>query len=76
MEMYFVSWYLHNKNNGGWAFKVEGRYPDRGAALKAYHTLLSSYIGGTTYDLVTVMLTDAYGNKLESEYWEMPAEEE
>ena len=69
MEQYFVSWYLHNKTNDGWAFKVVNRYDSLDAAKKQYHTELSTYISGPTYDLVCVMLTDAYGNVIMKEWW-------
>lgn len=69
MEQYFVSWYLHNKENDGWAYKVVNRYDELSSAKKAYHTELANYIDSSAYDNVAVMLTDAYGNKIMSEYW-------
>lgn len=73
MNKYFVSYYLHNKENDGWAYKVVNKYDDLGAAKKAYHSELANYIGGTAYDSVAVLLTDAYGNKIMGEYWNAPA---
>ncbi len=73
---YFVSYFLHNKENDGWAYKVVASYNDLSAAKKAYHTELSTYINSTTYDNVAVSLTDSYGNKIMSEYWQAPAETE
>lgn len=69
MNVYFVTWFLHNKINGGWAYKVLNKYTSIDAALKAYYSELSQYIGGETYDCVTVMLTDYAGNILQKENW-------
>lgn len=74
-EMYFVSWYLHNKENDGWAYKVENKYATIDAAKKAYHTLLGNYVGSSTYDQVAVILTDALGNTIQTECWIAPQEE-
>lgn len=73
-EMYFVIWTLHNGTNDGWAYKVENKYAKLSDALKKYHELLASYIGGTTYDLVNVLIKDGYGNVIESEFWEASQE--
>lgn len=70
--MYFVSWYLHNKDNDGWAYKVENKYADLDSAKKAYHTLLGNYVGSAVYDSVAVMLTDSLGNRIQSEFWIAP----
>ena len=69
MVVYFVSYFLHNKVNDGWAYKVVNKYNDLGLAKKAYHGELNNYIGGETYDSVAVTLTDSFGNVLMSEYW-------
>ena len=61
--MYFVSWYLHNKENDGWAYKVENKYADLDAAKKSYYGLLANYVGSSVYDSVAVMLTDSLGNQ-------------
>lgn len=74
-EMYFVSWYLHNKENDGWAYKVENKYATIDAAKKAYHTLLGNYVGSATYDQVAVILTDSLGNTIQSECWIAPKPE-
>ena len=67
--VYFVSWYLHNKNSGGWAYKVENKYTTKDAAEKAYYTLLGNYIGGDTYDNVTVIFTDSEGTIWAIKHW-------
>lgn len=71
---YFVSYFLHNKVNGGWAYKVVGAYDDYSLARKAYHDELSNYIGGDTFDRVAVTLDDSYGNQKMTEYWEAPVQ--
>lgn len=73
--MYFVSWYLHNAKNDGWAYKVENKYATMDLAKKAYYGLLSNYVGSDTYDSVAVMLTDSLGNRIMSEFWVAPAPE-
>ena len=73
--IYFVSWYLHNKDNDGWAYKVENKYTTFDAAKKAYHTLLGNYVGSSVYDSVAVILTDSHGNRIMSEFWEAPQPE-
>lgn len=34
MNTYFVTFTLHNKVNGGWAFKIVNRYDDLNVAKK------------------------------------------
>lgn len=67
---YFVNYYLHNSKNDGWAYKVIAKYDSLDTAKKMYHSELSSYIGGDTYDNVVVMLTDSYGNVIMREWWQ------
>lgn len=67
--VYFVSWYLHNGTNDGWAYKVENKYADKSSAEKAFYTLLGNYIGGDTYDIVTALLNDSKGNIWINKYW-------
>lgn len=62
MEVYFVNYYLHNKDNNGWAYQVVNKFTDLSAAKIEYHSQLASKIGVAQYDLVTVTLTDSYGN--------------
>lgn len=68
-KKFFVSWYLHNKDNDGWAYKVVNKYDTLDAAKKQYHAELSSYIDSDVYDSVAVMLTDSYSNVIMNEYW-------
>ena len=67
--VYFVSWYLHNKDNDGWAYKIENKYTTLDAAKKQYHSQLSNYIDSEVYDSVAVLLTDSMGNKIMGETW-------
>lgn len=67
--VYFVNYYLHNKDNDGWAYKVVGKYKDPDVAEKAYYGELENYVGGDVYDSVVVSLTDSLDNKLMSRYW-------
>lgn len=62
MEVYFVNYYLHNKDNDGWAYQVVNKFTDLNTAKIEYHSQLANKIGVAQYDLVTVTLTDAYGN--------------
>ena len=70
--MYFVDYKLHNAENNGWAFKTTKNTTDLSEAKKDYHSQLSQYIGSTAYDFVQVTLSDMYGNKIMSEYWQKP----
>ena len=75
MEMrYFVDYKLHNAENDGWAYKTTKNTTDIAEAKKDYHSQLSQYIGSTAYDFVQVTLSDMYGNKIMSEYWQKPVE--
>ena len=65
--VYFVNYYLHNKDNDGWAYKVVNKYNDLTSAKKAYHTELADKIGVANYDSVTVVLEDSMGNQLMKE---------
>ncbi len=71
---YFVSYFIHNKENDGWAYKVEKKCDDIASAKQAYHAQLANFINSTVYDNVAVTLTDSYGNKIMSEYWQAPEE--
>ena len=71
MEMrYFVDYKLHNADNDGWAYKTTKNTTDLAEAKKDYHSQLSQYIGSTDFDFVQVTLSDMYGNKVLSEYWQ------
>lgn len=75
MEMrYFVDYKLHNAENDGWAYKTTKSTTDINEAKKDYHAQLTGYIGSTVFDFVQVTLSDMYGNKIMSEYWQKPVE--
>lgn len=66
--MYLVTIFRHNKISGGNYYKTELATNDLREAKKKYHTLLAENTVGETFDFVMVMVTDSYGNKIESEY--------
>ena len=73
MEMrYFVDYKLHNAKSDDWAYKTTKSTTDLAEAKKDYHSQLAQYIGSTDFDFVQVTLTDMYGNKIKSEYWQKP----
>ena len=71
---YFVDYKLHNTTSDNWAFKTTKNTTDLAEAKKDYHLQLSQYIGSTVFDFVQVTLSDMYGNKIMSEYWQKPVE--
>lgn len=72
--IYLVSWCIHNKSENAWNATIVDQYTDISAAKKAYHGQLSMYIDDPSFDSVSVMLTDSYGNKIMSEWWAPEAE--
>lgn len=71
--MYFVTYYRHNASTDAWAYKVELGTKSIDEAKKKYHALMGEYIGGDTFDFVCVSITDQFGNKITSEYWQKEA---
>ena len=71
---YFVDYKLHNTTSDNWAFKTTKNTTNLAEAKKDYHLQLSQYIGSTVFDFVQVTLSDMYGNKILSEYWQKPVE--
>ena len=67
--VYFVNYYLHNKTNYGWAYKVVNKYTNPDTAEKAYYAELENYVGSDTYDIAIVSLTDSFDNKIMSRRW-------
>lgn len=63
MEAYFITWYIHNGTNDGWAYKVENKYTDKDTAINAFYGVCNQYTKAP-YDCVTVTLTDALGNSV------------
>lgn len=76
MERYFVDFKVHNGVNDGWAYKTELNTDDYDKALVKFFDVCKTYIGGTTFDLACVTLTDAFGNVLKLEHWQREAKKE
>lgn len=68
--MYFVTYFRRNGSTKAWAYKVELGTKSIDEAKKKFHALMGEYIGGDTFDFVTVSLTDMFGNVIQSENWE------
>lgn len=68
--MYFVTYYRHNASTGAWAYKTELGTTSIDEAKKKFHALMGDYIGGATFDFVTVVLEDMYGNRIMCETWQ------
>ena len=68
--MYFVDYKRHNATSNAWAYKTELGTTSIDEAKKKYHALLGDFVGGDTFDFVQVTLSDMYGNKIMSEFWQ------
>lgn len=73
---FFVDFKVHNKENDGWAYKTELNTDDKAKAVKKFHEVCTQYINTAQFDHVLVVLSDAYGNALETEVWDEEKEEE
>lgn len=69
MERYFVDFKVHNAENDGWAYKTELNTDDFDKAIVKFHEVCKTYVGGNTFDHVLVILSNAQGISLKSEYW-------
>jgi len=67
--MYFVLWFIHNKDNDEWNGSIVDQFSSLDAAKKEYHKQLGMYIDDPQFDSVAVMLMDSYGNKMFNDYW-------
>ena len=67
--MFFVSWYIHNKNENAWNAVIVDQYSDLSAAKKAYHEQLAMYISDPQFDSVAVLLTNSMGGLEMHEHW-------
>lgn len=74
--LFLVTYVRHNKETGGVAYKTELATPDLAEARKKYHALLGEYTKNPTFDFVSVIITDSYGNRIEGEYWQETSVEE
>ena len=68
--MYLVTYFRHNKTTGGNAYKTELATESLDEAKKKYHALLGEYIDNTTFDFISVIITDSFGNRIMGEYWD------
>ena len=68
--MYLVTYFRHNKTTGGNAYKTELATESLDEAKKKYHALLGEYIDNPTFDFVSVIITDSFGNRIMGEYWQ------
>jgi len=74
-KLFLVAYTRHNASTDAWAYKVDFASEDLSLAKKKYFALLGEYVGGETFDHVSVILYDSNGNKLDSETWQKPIEE-
>ena len=72
--VYFVNYYLHNKDNDGWAFKVVGKYNTETAAEAAYCDELGSKIDNPVYDVGVVSVTDSLNHNIVARSWDRSVE--
>ena len=62
--VYFVSYYLHNKDNDGWAYQIKNKYSTLDAAKEAFHNEAGAHVNQPVYDVTTVVLEDCFGNQI------------
>ena len=62
--VYFVTYYLHNKDNDGWAYKVVNKYTTLEAAKEAFYNEAGEHVNQAVYDVTTVILEDCFGNQI------------
>jgi len=67
--VYFVSWYIHNKENNEWNGTIVDKYETLDAAKKEYHKQLGMYIDDEQFDSVAVMITNSMGGVNAVDYW-------
>lgn len=72
--MYIVSYCRHIINGDEWDYKMVGRYDNLTQAKKTFHSKMASDMGSETFDLVTVVIYDSYGNMITSESWQKTIE--
>lgn len=68
MELYLVIYVRHNKSTGGMAYKVDFASPSLSEAKKKYHAICGEYFDSVDFDFVSVVLIDAFGNKIAGDY--------
>lgn len=76
MNRFFVDYKLHNKENDGWAYKTTLSTDNYDRALKEFHHQCDTYIDSSQpFDHVLIVLSDAMGNVVKKEIWDMPVSE-
>ena len=68
--MYLVTYFRHNKTTGANAYKTELSTESLDEAKKKYHSLLGDCIDNPTFDFISVIITDSFGNRIIGEYWQ------
>lgn len=68
--IYTVSYVRHNKVDDTYAYKTDFASENIDEAIKKYYALLGEFTGGDTFDAVTLVLADSFGNRMKKESWE------
>lgn len=68
MELYLVTYVRHNAETGGVAYKVDSAFESLTEAKKKYHAICGNDFNSSTFDFVSVFITDAFGNKIDADY--------
>lgn len=68
--IYTVSYVRHNKKEDTYAYKTDFASENIDEAIKKYYALLGEFTGGDTFDAVTLILADSFGNRIKVETWE------
>lgn len=71
---YYVFRVLHNGETGGEDYQKPDVYTDLEQAKKKFHEYLSTYIAYGKLTVVSVIITDSYGNMVARECWTKPVE--
>lgn len=69
-SLYLVTYVRHNKETGGLAYKTELATESLAEAKKKYHALMAEYTDNPTFDFASVVITDAYTNRVMGEFYE------
>ena len=67
-ELYSVSFKVHNKENDGWAAKVQYTTNNERDAKANFGSECSRLFGTSDFDFVLVMLIDTYGNVMTKDF--------
>lgn len=75
-KKYYVDWTSHNSETGAWNYKQTKQFDDLSAAKKEFFNALGTYIAYGKLDFFMAILYDSYGNKIDSEFWDVRVEPE